>query len=280
MSAPGCVSSAISVGSTWDASGISAYWSNCSEASSTVNKIACYSNSVSFLNLLAPGSAINSSIPGGGYAVYHGTSMATPQVAGAWAVLKQASPGISVSNALNTFTSTGVSVTDYRNSLVKKRIDLVAALASLVPATSVAITATVATYAGTTPYSKTGIAVGTSITLSAPASLEEVVFGSWSGCDSVSGDTCRVTMELSVIKSVTTKGITANYHNLMSQTISFGAAPSDVKVGGTGALSTIASSGLAVTFSSATPEICTVTDSTVSGLAVGLCTVAANQAGD
>lgn len=131
MSAPGCVSTAISVGSTWDAAGLSAGFSSCSEASSTVNKVACYSNSASFLTLLAPGSAINSSIPGSAYSTYHGTSMAAPQVAGAWAVLKQASPGLSVSSALSTLSSTGVSVTDYRNSIVKPRIDLSAALTSL-----------------------------------------------------------------------------------------------------------------------------------------------------
>lgn len=131
MSSPGCVSSAISVGSTWDVAGLSASFSSCSEASSTVNKVACYSNSVSFLNLLAPGSAINSSIPGAGYSAYNGTSMAAPQVAGAWAVLKQASPSLSVSSALSILTITGVSVSDYRNAIVKERIDVSAALTAL-----------------------------------------------------------------------------------------------------------------------------------------------------
>ena len=125
LSAPGCVSSAVSVGSTWDAAGLSL---SC-EANSTVDKVACYSNSASFLNLLAPGSAITSSIPGTGFAVFHGTSMAAPQVAGAWAVLKQAVPDISVDNALNALTTTGVRVTDYRNHIVTPRIDLAAALA-------------------------------------------------------------------------------------------------------------------------------------------------------
>ena len=285
MGAPGCISSAISVGSTWDVAGQSANWSNCSEASSTVNKVACYSNSVSFLNLLAPGSAINSSIPGGGYAVYHGTSMATPQVAGAWAVLKQASPGISVTNALNTFTSTGVSVTDYRNSLLKKRIDLVAALASLVPATtytltvnssgatSVAITATVPAYAGTTPYSKTSIAAGTVITLTAPATAGGATFSSWSGCDSPSSVTCAVTMNAA-------KSVTASYSSLQSQTITFGTAPM-VVVGGTGSVSASGgASGQPVIFTSTTPSFCTVSGSTVTGVAVGQCTIAANQPGN
>ncbi|MBI4740134.1 MAG: S8 family serine peptidase, partial [Betaproteobacteria bacterium] len=213
MGAPGCISTAISVGSTWDAAGLSAGFLSCSEAGSTVNKVACYSNSASFLSLLAPGSAINSSIPGGAYSVYHGTSMAAPQVAGAWAVLKQAAPGITVSSALNTFSSTGVPVSDYRNAIVKPRIDLVAALASLSPqatytlmvnssgAAGVAIGASSPTYAGTTNYSKAGIAAGTSITLTAPPTAGSTTFTAWSGCDSASGVTCTVTMNAP--KSVT-----------------------------------------------------------------------------
>ncbi len=63
------------------------------------------------------------------------------------------------------------------------------------------------------------------------------------------------------------------------QTITFGAAPV-LTVGGTGALSATASSGLAVTFTSTTTSICTVSGSTVSGVAAGSCVVAANQAGN
>jgi subtilisin family serine protease len=213
MSAPGCVSSAVSVGSTWDASGLSVTFSICSEPSSTVDKVACYSNSASFLNLLAPGSAINSSIPGTGYTILHGTSMAAPQVAGAWAVLKQAVPDISVCNALNALITTGVPVTDYRAPfIVKPRIDLVAALAFIstppytltvnsAGASSVAISASPTTYAGTTNYSKTGIAEGTTITLTAPVTSGSAAFSSWRCCDSASGITC--TMNMNTSKTVT-----------------------------------------------------------------------------
>ena len=65
----------------------------------------------------------------------------------------------------------------------------------------------------------------------------------------------------------------------VSQTIAFGAAPSMV-VGGTGNVSATATSGLAVTFSSLTTSICTVSGSTVSGIAAGTCTIAANQSGN
>lgn len=134
MGGPGCISSAISVGSTWDAAG---YGNNCygnDLGNSSANEVACYSNSASFLNLLAPGSLITSSIPvssGGGYANYNGTSMAAPQVTGAWAVLKHKSPGLSVNDALAALTSTGLQVTDARNNIVKSRIQIDAALGAI-----------------------------------------------------------------------------------------------------------------------------------------------------
>ncbi|MFP5413893.1 MAG: S8 family peptidase [Gammaproteobacteria bacterium] len=135
MSAPGCISSAVSVGATWDTAG----WT-CGGVATSVNQVACYSNSVSFLNLLAPGSAITSSIPGGGTATWHGTSMATPHVAGAWALLKQKVPSLSVAAGLGALSSTGVPVTDARNGLVKPRIKIDAALAALAGSCSYSLT--------------------------------------------------------------------------------------------------------------------------------------------
>ncbi len=131
ISAPACISSAISVGATWDVAGSSNTCNGNSLGTSSVNAVACYSNSVPFLNLLAPGSLITSSIPGGGYAGWHGTSMAAPHVAGAWALLKQKSPGITVGTALAALTSTGLSVTDPRNAVVKPRIRVDAALSTI-----------------------------------------------------------------------------------------------------------------------------------------------------
>lgn len=64
-----------------------------------------------------------------------------------------------------------------------------------------------------------------------------------------------------------------------SQTISFGTAPT-VNVGTTGTVSATASSGLAVTYGSSTPGICTISGSTVTGVAQGTCTITADQAGD
>jgi large repetitive protein len=64
-----------------------------------------------------------------------------------------------------------------------------------------------------------------------------------------------------------------------NQTITFGAAPT-LSVGKTGTVSATASSGLAVTFSSMTISICTISGRTVKGVAAGTCTIAANQLGN
>lgn len=107
MGAPACISTAVSVGATNDVS----------------DTVDSYSNSASFLSLLAPGSWINSSVPGGGLGNWSGTSMAAPHVTGAWAMKKQQSPSASVAEILSSLQSTGVSITD-RNGITKKRIKL------------------------------------------------------------------------------------------------------------------------------------------------------------
>ncbi|GJM41883.1 MAG: hypothetical protein DHS20C20_21650 [Ardenticatenaceae bacterium] len=98
MSAPGCISSAISVGATDNA-----------------DNVASFSNIAPFVDLLAPGLSIYAAVPGG-QGTKSGTSMATPHVTGAWAVLKQAMPGASVEDALNAFQTGAVLVDDDRTS--------------------------------------------------------------------------------------------------------------------------------------------------------------------
>jgi subtilisin family serine protease len=123
IASPACISSAISVGSTTKS-----------------NAVSFFSDVAPFLSLFAPGEGINSSVPGGGFSVLSGTSMAAPHVAGAWAILHQAMPGASVATILNAFRSTGLPITDDRflfgGGSVVPRISVLQALASLVPVTN------------------------------------------------------------------------------------------------------------------------------------------------
>jgi subtilisin family serine protease len=118
IAAPACVSSAIGVGASSDAGD----W------------VANLSNSAPPVDLLAPGTNIRSSMPGGTFASRNGTSMATPHVTGAFALLRQADPAADVATAKLALESTGLPITDTRNDLVRPRLQADAAVRSRAPA--------------------------------------------------------------------------------------------------------------------------------------------------
>ena len=130
ISSPACISTAISVGAT-----------------TKEDVVDWYSNVSSFMSLFAPGSSIYSSLPGGTFGYLSGTSMATPHVSGAWAVLKQAAPSASVDQILSALQTTGlpVSVTNAGVTITKPRIRVDQALSALGPLGSVTLTANPAT---------------------------------------------------------------------------------------------------------------------------------------
>jgi len=107
ISAPACISSAISVGSTTKSDSVSSF-----------------SNSAGILALLAPGSSIISSILNDQFAAKSGTSMATPHVAGAWALAKEKVPDATVQETLDILKSTGSQIQDNRNGMTFPRIQL------------------------------------------------------------------------------------------------------------------------------------------------------------
>ncbi len=115
LASPGCIPKAITVGAINDAN----------------NRVASFSNSAPVLDLLAPGVGIVSSIPDGGYASIDGTSMATPHVAGAIAVLQQARDVVSVDEAELMLERSGLAVTDLANGLTRPRVRIDRAITDL-----------------------------------------------------------------------------------------------------------------------------------------------------
>ncbi|MEU5219149.1 S8 family serine peptidase [Streptomyces sp. NPDC020807] len=109
VAAPGCVSSAITVGSTTDD-----------------DQLSSFSNRGPLLDVLAPGTSIVSSVPGGAYGSKNGTSMAAPHVAGALAVLRQAHPTKTVAELETLLKSSGTPIT--YTGATTPRIDVNAAV--------------------------------------------------------------------------------------------------------------------------------------------------------
>lgn len=126
ISSPACVTPALSVGATYDAAYSSLGWgapASCTDTNIVVDDIACFSNSGSILDLLAPGALITAAGATSG-----GTSDAAPHVAAAAAMIKQQFPLISLTTLEQRLETTGTVVVDSRNGLSFPRLDLQYAL--------------------------------------------------------------------------------------------------------------------------------------------------------
>lgn len=105
VGAPGCISTAVTVGSTTKS-----------------DTLSSFSNSAPMVDLLAPGSSITSARNGGGTVTFNGTSMATPHVAGAFALHRSKQPADSVATIEAKLKAEGTGVTG--KGITKPRIDL------------------------------------------------------------------------------------------------------------------------------------------------------------
>lgn len=131
MLAPACISSVIAVGAVNNSDGV-----------------AGFSNVAPFMDFFAPGKAIRSAYPGGGFYDQDGTSMAAPQAAAAYSLLRSATPDMTMQERLNVLSNSGVPIS---LGYTIPRVDIKAALnqAAILldtPAKNALIAATPITY--------------------------------------------------------------------------------------------------------------------------------------
>jgi thermitase len=93
-------------------------------ASTQTDTLASFSNYGSWVHVAAPGQGLLSSVPGGEYAAWSGTSMATPLIAGEAALVRAVNPSFTAADIVGHI----ISKTESINGLVPKRIDVAAAL--------------------------------------------------------------------------------------------------------------------------------------------------------
>jgi subtilisin family serine protease len=130
IAVPACIGNAIAVGAVYkNDSGTVTF--GCTDATTAPDRVACFSNSDSQVDVLAPGAPVTSAGIGGGVSTFLGTSQACPVAAGVAALLYQARPGIGADAVEAALKNTGVPLTDPKNGLSFRRIDAKAAVDSV-----------------------------------------------------------------------------------------------------------------------------------------------------
>ncbi|HNC95272.1 MAG TPA: S8 family serine peptidase, partial [Myxococcota bacterium] len=131
MASPACDTNALSVGAVYDGSYGAVAFGACFEGSTASDKVACFSNTASFLDILAPGAFITA-----GGVTMSGTSQAAPHVAGAAAVLRATDASATVDQLEDRLTSNGVTVTDSRTGMSFPRLALDASVTDCISSLS------------------------------------------------------------------------------------------------------------------------------------------------
>ncbi len=130
---PACMSNIISVGAVYDSNLGSTNFLRCSDQATGPDHVPCYSNSATFLDVLAPAHCAETAIADGGVqACFGGTSSATPFAAGVAATLIEASNTPLDNDGMRSLlTTSGLPVADGKNGTLIPRIDALAALDTL-----------------------------------------------------------------------------------------------------------------------------------------------------
>jgi subtilisin family serine protease len=130
IAVPACIGNAIAVGAVYknDSGSVSF---GCTDATTGADRVTCFSNSDSQVDVLAPGAPVTSAGLGGGISTFLGTSQACPVAASVAALVYQARPGIAPGAVEAALKNTGVPITDPKNGLSFRRVDAKAAVDSV-----------------------------------------------------------------------------------------------------------------------------------------------------
>jgi subtilisin family serine protease len=130
IAVPACIGNAIAVGAVYKGD-VGTITFGCTDATTAADRVACFSNSDSQVDVLAPGAPVTSAGIGGGVSTFVGTSQACPVAAGVAALILSAHPGLSPDAVEAAMKNTGVTITDPKNGLSFRRIDAKAAVDSV-----------------------------------------------------------------------------------------------------------------------------------------------------
>lgn len=166
--------------------------------------LASFSNyGATTVDIAAPGAGINSTLPGGGYGSYSGTSMASPHVAGSVALLSAAQPGMTAADIRAAILSTARPTSALAGRTVTGgRLD-VAAAANVTPPVDVRITG------GTVVEGNSGVTqLAFTVTLAAAANATvSVDYATANGTATAGSDYAATNGTLAFLPGETTKQI-------------------------------------------------------------------------
>lgn len=137
LNAPACITRTVAVGSAWDADPEWLPYRFCLDPECTElcddsfrwkRAVACYSNSSSYLDLVAPSEFLKAAAANSVTVDFGGTSGAAAYVTGAAALIAQARPGSDPHTIKFLLAATGQPTMDDKNGLVRPIVDLVEAV--------------------------------------------------------------------------------------------------------------------------------------------------------
>lgn len=137
LNAPACITRTVAVGSAWDADPGWLPYSFCLDPECNVlcddsfrwkRAVTCYSNSNSYLDLVAPSEFLKAAAANSVTVDFGGTSGAAAYVTGAAALLEQTRPGSDPHTIKFLLAATGRPTMDDKNGLIRPIVDLVKAV--------------------------------------------------------------------------------------------------------------------------------------------------------